>query len=134
LTAGPIPDDPVKLLSSYRMAALMVEFEANYDLIILDAPPILGIVDTVMIAALCGGVVLVERIGRVHRQDLIQAAAVLNRLNVIGVIPNGVDNSNNRYAYEPERIDSRSVMPRARLRQREASACAERLRQRDNSS
>lgn len=102
LTAGPIPDDPVKLLSSYRMAELMMEFEANYDLIILDAPPILGIVDTVMIACVCDGVVLVERIGRVHRQDLIQSAAVINRLNVIGVIANGVDNSNNRYAYERE--------------------------------
>jgi polysaccharide biosynthesis transport protein len=105
LTAGPIPDDPAQLLSSSRMAALMVEFEANYDLVILDAPPILGIVDTVMIAAVCHGVVLVERIGRVHRQDLIQAAGVLNRLNVIGVIPNGVDNSNNRYRYEREGID-----------------------------
>jgi polysaccharide biosynthesis transport protein len=105
LTAGPIPDDPVQLLSSSRMAALMGEFEANYDLVIVDAPPILGIVDTVMIAAVCGGVVLVERIGRVHRQDLIQAAAVIDRLNVIGVIANGVDNSNDRYAYERERID-----------------------------
>jgi polysaccharide biosynthesis transport protein len=105
LTAGPIPDDPAKLLSSYRMVELMVEFEANYDLVIIDAPPILGIVDTVMIASVCDGVVLVERIGRVHRQDLIQAAAAIDRLNVIGVIPNGVDNSNNRYAYEREGID-----------------------------
>jgi polysaccharide biosynthesis transport protein len=112
LTAGPIPDDPAQLLSSYRMAELMLTFEANYDLVIVDAPsilgmvdapPILGIVDTAMIASLCSGVLLVERIGRVHRQDLIQAAAVINRLNVIGVIPNGVDNSNNRYTYERER-------------------------------
>jgi polysaccharide biosynthesis transport protein len=103
LTAGPIPLDPVKLLSSYQMAELMMECEASYDLVIVDAPPILGIVDTVMISSLCSGVVLVERIGRLHRQDLFQAAAVINRLNVIGVISNGADNSNNRYAYERER-------------------------------
>ena len=102
LTAGPIPDDPVQLLSSDRMAKLMVEFEANYDLVIVDAPPILGIVDTVTIASVCDGVVLVERIGRVHRQDLIQAAAVIDRIQPIGVIANGVDNSNNRYVYERE--------------------------------
>jgi polysaccharide biosynthesis transport protein len=114
LTAGSIPDDPVKLLSSSRMAELMVEVEANYDLVILDAPPILGIVDTVTIAALCDGVVLVERIGRVHRQDLIQAAAVINRLNVIGVIPNGVDHSNNRYAYERQGIDRKNSFSIAR--------------------
>jgi polysaccharide biosynthesis transport protein len=107
LTAGPIPDDPAQLLSSYRMTELMMEFEANYDLVILDAPPILGIVDTVMIASLCNGVILVERIGRVHRQDLVQAAAVIDRLKAIGAIANGVDNSNNRYTYERERERSR---------------------------
>jgi polysaccharide biosynthesis transport protein len=98
LTAGPTPLDPAQLLSLRRMAELMVEFEANYDLVIVDAPPLLGIVDTVMVASVCSGVVLVERIGRVNRKDLNQAATVLNRLNVVGLIPNGVHSSEHRYA------------------------------------
>jgi polysaccharide biosynthesis transport protein len=105
LTAGPIHLDPAKLLSSRRMAELMVELEANYDLVLLDAPPILGTVDTVMAASFCHGVVLVERIGRVNRKDLIQAAAVMNRFNVIGVIPNGVYHSTARYASNRKGID-----------------------------
>jgi polysaccharide biosynthesis transport protein len=98
LTAGPIHLDPAKLLSSRRMAELTIEFEANYDLVILDTPPLLGIVDTLIVASFCSGVVLVERIGRVNRKDLAEAAAAIDRLNVVGMITNGVDHSTDRYA------------------------------------
>jgi polysaccharide biosynthesis transport protein len=98
LTAGPTHLDPAKLLSSRRMAELTIEFEANYDLVILDTPPLLGIVDTLIVASFCSGVVLVERIGRVNRKDLAQAAAAIDRLNVVGMITNGVDHSTERYA------------------------------------
>jgi polysaccharide biosynthesis transport protein len=98
LTAGPAHLDPAKLLSSRRMAELTLEFEANYDLVILDTPPLLGVVDTLMVASFCRGVVLVERIGRVNRKDLTEAAAAIDRLNVVGLITNGVDHSTDRYA------------------------------------
>jgi polysaccharide biosynthesis transport protein len=104
LTAGPMPLDPAQLLSSSRMAELMMEFEAKYDLVILDAPPLLGIVDAVMVASVCSGVVLVERIGRVNRKDLIQAAVAINRLNVVGLIPNGVPYSDARHAANRHRM------------------------------
>ena len=90
LTAGPTPLDPAQLLSSRRMAELMAEFEADYDLVLLDTAPILGIVDTVMVASFCSGVVLVERIGRSHHKDLSQAVFVMQRFNVVGLILNGV--------------------------------------------
>ena len=90
LTAGPTHLDPAKLLSSRRMAELTLEFEANYDLVIFDTPPLLGVVDTLIVASCCRGVVLVERIGRVNRKDLTEAAAVMERLNIVGLITNGV--------------------------------------------
>jgi polysaccharide biosynthesis transport protein len=111
LTAGPTPGDPAQLLSSRRMVELMAEFEANYDLVIVDAPPILGIVDTVMVASGCSGVVLVERLGLVHRQDLTQAAAVMkmNRLNVVGLIPNGVPYAPDRYTAKRQGLYLQSI-------------------------
>jgi uncharacterized protein involved in exopolysaccharide biosynthesis/Mrp family chromosome partitioning ATPase len=42
LTAGPEPDDPVRLLNSQRMGKLIGHFEHSYDLVLLDASPILG--------------------------------------------------------------------------------------------
>ncbi|MDJ0732500.1 MAG: polysaccharide biosynthesis tyrosine autokinase [Nostocaceae cyanobacterium] len=99
LTAGPIPADPANLLSSPRMAQLMATFEENYDLVILDAPPVLGLVDAMLTASSCRSVVMVASIGRVTRTQLAQATAMLSRLNLIGVVANGVSNST--YSYVP---------------------------------
>ncbi len=98
LSAGPTPTDPAKLLSSHRMQEVLNTFEQHYDLVLLDAPPVLGIVDTILTASACSGVVLVGRIGRVTRTELTHAIAALHQLNVIGVIANGADNPVYNYA------------------------------------
>lgn len=98
LTSGPIPVDPVSLLSSYRMKELMAAFEQSYDLVLLDAAPVLGMVDAILAASCCQGVVLVARIGRVTKTELTEATAMLNKLNAIGVVANGGSSSSNDYA------------------------------------
>jgi capsular exopolysaccharide synthesis family protein len=103
LTAGPQPEDPANLLSSQRMQELMVGFEKNYDLILLDAPPLLGMVDAMITASCCTGVVLVSRVGMVKKTELAQANAMLRKLNVVGVVANGVSNASYGYgAYARE--------------------------------
>lgn len=97
LTAGPTPTDPAKLLSSHRMSELIARFEQTYDLVVLDAPPVLGIVDAILTASFCRGVLLVGRIGQVTRAELTQATTVLNKLNVVGMIANGAQMSANPY-------------------------------------
>jgi capsular exopolysaccharide synthesis family protein len=89
LTSGPIPTDPVNLLSSPQMKKLMTAFEQSYDLVLLDAPPVLGMVDALLTASCCRGVVLVTRLDRVTKTALTEATAMLNKLNTIGVIANG---------------------------------------------
>jgi polysaccharide biosynthesis transport protein len=97
LTAGPAPTDPVKLLSSKRMRELMLLFEQSYDLVIVDAPPALGIVDAMLAASFCDGALFVGRIGQVSRNEITQAAAAMSRLNVIGIVANGAQNTSNAY-------------------------------------
>jgi polysaccharide biosynthesis transport protein len=103
LTAGPVPHDPARLLSSQQMTELILEFEANYDLVLIDAPPILGTVDAAILSSCCSGSILVERSGRSNRKDLTQAAAVMSRLNLVGLIHNGVSHSANRYTSDRKR-------------------------------
>ncbi|GAB1538998.1 polysaccharide biosynthesis tyrosine autokinase [Scytonema sp. NUACC21] len=93
LTAGPIPEDPVKLLSSARMKELMEFFEQNYDIVLIDAPSILGTVNARILASYCNGAILVGRLGQVSSTELVEAALILSNLNVVGIIANEVSSS-----------------------------------------
>jgi Mrp family chromosome partitioning ATPase len=55
-------------------------------------------VDAMIAASLCTGVVLVSRVGQVTKTELAQARAMLKKLNVIGVVANGVNGVNHGYA------------------------------------
>ncbi|MEM7726715.1 MAG: polysaccharide biosynthesis tyrosine autokinase [Cyanobacteria bacterium P01_A01_bin.45] len=90
LTAGPQPEDPVKILSSGRMKELIQRFEEIYDLVLIDAPPIICTVDSRIVASFCDGVIMVARPGKVSRTQIIQSTDVLSSLNLIGIISNEV--------------------------------------------
>ena len=89
LTSGSIPKDPVNLLSSPQMQRLMAGFEQTYDLVLLNVPPVLGMVDALLVVSCCRGVVLVARIDLVTKTALTETTAMLNKLNTIGAIANG---------------------------------------------
>lgn len=97
LTAGPTPADAANLLSSPRMMQLMATFEENYDLVLIDACPVIGLVDAMLTASSCRSVVMVASMGKVTRAQISQATGMLSRLNLIGVVANGVSNSVSTY-------------------------------------
>ena len=99
LTAGPMSSDPVKLLSLDRMKDVLKAFQESYDLILVDSPPVLGLVDTISVGMGCDGVIMVGRMEQVTRSDLSQAISVLNKLNLIGLVANGVQSSTPNYKY-----------------------------------
>ncbi|MDJ0620545.1 MAG: polysaccharide biosynthesis tyrosine autokinase [Calothrix sp. MO_192.B10] len=88
LTAGPAAEDPVKLLSSQRMKELIEFFEHHYDLVLIDAPPMLGTVDARIIASVCDRIAIVGCMGQLTRVELAQVTEILNNLNLIGIIAN----------------------------------------------
>jgi polysaccharide biosynthesis transport protein len=71
------------------MAEMMRQLEQVYDLVIVDAPPVLGMVDAMLAASCCSATLLVGRLDYVHRAELAQAIGTLNKLKVIGVVGNG---------------------------------------------
>lgn len=97
LTAGPIPADPAHLLSSPRMREIITMFEENYDLVLIDAPSVLGMVDAIITGSSCRSVVMVASIGKVTHNHLAQATSMLSKLNLIGVVANGVSDSESTY-------------------------------------
>ncbi|MBB4004837.1 GumC family protein [Aurantimonas endophytica] len=86
LTSGTLPPNPADLLSSPKMAQLMRLFAERFDMIIIDAPPVLGLSDAPILSRLTEGTLLIVSSGQVGRKH---AAAAVKRLrstgaNVIG--------------------------------------------------
>ncbi|MDH6100749.1 polysaccharide biosynthesis tyrosine autokinase [Anabaenopsis sp. FSS-46] len=108
ITAGPIPPDAPKLLSSGKMKKLMAQFQDTFDLVIYDAPPIVGLADTNYIAPQTDGVVMIARMDKTDRSVFEQALTDLKNspINVLGVVANGQqrhsDNYYNYYYYQSE--------------------------------
>ncbi|AFY99544.1 GumC family protein [Calothrix sp. PCC 6303] len=88
LTAGVMPEDSLKLLSSNRMKELLEYFEQIYDVVLIDTPQILKTIDARILATLSKGIIMVERMGQVTRSELAEAIAILNQHNLIGAIAN----------------------------------------------
>ena len=80
LPAGPLPPSPTELLSSPRMAQLLETFAKSYDVVIVDSPPILGLADAPMLAAIADGTVFVVEAER-GRSGSLKAA--LRRLRAM---------------------------------------------------
>ncbi|WP_293054285.1 MULTISPECIES: polysaccharide biosynthesis tyrosine autokinase [unclassified Moorena] len=102
LTAGKIPPDPTKLLSSEKMKGLIKYFEDIFDLVIYDTPPVLGLADTTLLTPSTDGLILVTRIEKTDRSALTQALdnLKLSRVNVLGIVANGVQgDANSPYSY-----------------------------------
>ena len=61
IPAGPLPPYPAELLASHLMADLVRVWEVQYDLVILDAPPVLQFTDSVVLSSIVNSVLLVAR-------------------------------------------------------------------------
>lgn len=80
LPAGPIPPSPTELLAAPRMAALLEELGARFDSVIIDCPPILGLADAPLLAAIADGTMIVIESNR-GRHGALKAA--LGRLRAV---------------------------------------------------
>ncbi|MFQ1003406.1 polysaccharide biosynthesis tyrosine autokinase [Modestobacter sp. SSW1-42] len=88
LGAGALPADPEALLGSPAMAALLRDLRESRDVVVLDAPPLLPVVDAAVLSAQADACLLVARYGRTRRGHLAEAAAAVARVRVpaLGVV------------------------------------------------
>uniref|UniRef100_B8HLI5 non-specific protein-tyrosine kinase n=1 Tax=Cyanothece sp. (strain PCC 7425 / ATCC 29141) TaxID=395961 RepID=B8HLI5_CYAP4 len=104
MTAGQIPPDPTRLLASGRMRELMKELEANFDLVIYDAPPVVGFADSVLLSSNTDGCLLVVGLGQTEKAALQQALDYLKVSNtpILGVIANSLKPYTNDQAFNKQ--------------------------------
>ncbi len=101
LPAGPMPEDPIALLESAGMKRLLASLKAQFDLVIIDAPPVLPVADPGILGAQADGTILVVRAGRTQRRMVVQAQNRLHQMKVdiIGCVLTHVDQPAGGYYY-----------------------------------
>ncbi len=92
LTAGRYHAEPIKLLSSDKMQYLMEQFQAFFDLVIYDSPPLVGLSDASILEANTDGLILVVNITKTDRDAVKRALDGLrvSGASVLGVVANGL--------------------------------------------
>lgn len=99
LTTGTLPPNPGELLMSPATLQLLQNLSAQYDLVLIDTPPVLAVSDTQVLASHAGTVFLVARAEVTARGELQESTKRLGQtgVQVKGVVFNDLDTSRKRY-------------------------------------
>ncbi|MEW6544174.1 MAG: AAA family ATPase [Nitrospirota bacterium] len=92
LPSGKRPDNPAEFMNSPRLSELIQQARSEYDITIFDCPPILPVTDGVTLGSKVDGVVMVYQVGRVGRNALRRAKALLEnaKATLIGIVLSNV--------------------------------------------
>jgi capsular exopolysaccharide synthesis family protein len=103
LPCGPIPPNPAELLTSPRFQEVLGLLCADFDLVMIDTPPLLAVSDPAVVAPRVDGVLIVLRYSKDGRPTAQRAKQILDTLgvNVLGVVVNAVDyhSAEGKYGY-----------------------------------
>jgi capsular exopolysaccharide synthesis family protein len=101
LPAGHIPPNPAELLGSHRFADLMKDLKSKYDWIIIDAPPVMPVTDSAVLAHSAGSVLFVIGSEMTPRQTALTAVEQLRSVNAkfVGAVLNRVNVERHSYYY-----------------------------------
>jgi tyrosine-protein kinase Etk/Wzc len=113
IAAGAYPPNPSEILMSSRFADIVQRFSEQFDLVIVDTPPLLAVADAAVVANVAGATVLVMRAGAHSEREINLSLRKLKRAraHVIGGVLNAVPQKRGNkggsydyaysYTYEP---------------------------------
>jgi len=109
LPAGTQPPSPADFVASPAFSSLIKKIEAEADLVVLDAPPVLPVSDAASIGRQVDAVIVVVKAGSTTRDQLINTLDDLKGVgaDVIGVCVMGLRSSSTAYGYAPDERRSR---------------------------
>ena len=101
IPAGPIPPNPSELIDSQPMKAMIEELKKGFDVILFDTPPLLAVVDPIIIGSIVDATVLIVQSGKTIEKAFMGAAEELARgkVKIMGVIFNGMRLDKEDYYY-----------------------------------
>ncbi|MEO6604855.1 MAG: polysaccharide biosynthesis tyrosine autokinase [Aeromicrobium sp.] len=102
LTSGALPPNPSEILQTKAMTALVAELRHRYEVVLIDAPPLLPVTDASLLASISDGAILVVKHGSTGREQIRTAT---DRLQAVGarllgtVLSMSPQRELNRYGY-----------------------------------
>lgn len=101
LAAGHADKSAAELLAGQEWQKLLNWCSTSFDLVLVDAPPVLNLADVELLAPACDGILLVVRAGYVRRDILEKSIKQLDPKKLLGLVYNGaVGRAYPRYYYE----------------------------------
>jgi Mrp family chromosome partitioning ATPase/capsular polysaccharide biosynthesis protein len=110
LPAGTLPPSADEMLQDARLTAVLDQLASDFDLVLVDAPPLLAFGDAMILSAHVDAIFAVARLGRVQRPVLHELARQLQncRAKALGFVVTGVEHSDSyRYMYDGYAYDPR---------------------------
>ncbi len=93
IARGQVPPNPSELLMHPRFATLLEWASQNYDLVLIDTPPLLAVTDAAIVGRLVGTTLLVTRfaVTAAKEAEITQSRLEQNGIEVKGVILNAME-------------------------------------------
>jgi len=90
LPSGQIPPDPSKLVESRRLKDIINKLKEEFDIVIMDSPPIIPVNDPIVLGAIADGIIYVIESGRVNLSMIEHTIGIIERagINLIGIVMN----------------------------------------------
>nr|WP_283937904.1 polysaccharide biosynthesis tyrosine autokinase [Sphingomonas caseinilyticus] len=77
MPSGPLPPNPADLLSTGRFQEILGEAAAQFDIVIVDAPPVIGLADSLLLSSVAAHVLFVIESGKTRTKAAVEALRML---------------------------------------------------------
>lgn len=77
LPSGPLPPNPADLLSTGRFQSVLADANSHFDIVIIDAPPVLGLADSLLLTAVATNVMFVVESGKTRTKAAQEALGLI---------------------------------------------------------
>jgi len=120
LPSGPVPPNPAELLNSARARDVFASLREQFDLVLIDSPPVLPVTDAAILSRHADATLMLAAAGETRRGDLHRAVEKLDQVGakILGLVLNKVSRqtvrnygygSGSGYGYKPYRAEVSDV-------------------------
>ena len=101
LPTGKTPPNPLEMIGSDSMKALIEELRHEYDYILIDTPPVLAVSDATVLSTIADGVIFVVMASKSKKEQILKAKQELDKVKapIVGSILNASDEKRSDYYY-----------------------------------